>query len=282
MKKQIFTSLKALLVVVAILSASIAESQVAITDAPGGGTADPGAVLDLQSTTKGFLVPRMTDLERMAISNPPVGLLVVNDVTGTVYIYTSTGWEFLTTNTSLLINDLNDAKSNTGLSSYYIGNESGLNADDAAIANTAIGWYSGYNFNTGEKNTAIGSDAGPINGTLHHTTALGYNAKATDNHQVVLGTITETVITPNKINIVPQDYNGGNYPGGNAGDLYVDSDNNGLYYYDGATWEKINKQAEYAVGDWALGGVVFYVDETGKHGLVCSPVNLGDFPFSGS
>ncbi len=91
MKKQIFTSLKALLVVVAILSASIAESQVVITDAPAGGTADPSAVLDLQSTTKGFLPPVMTNLEMFLIPIPALGLMITDSSTGNVWIFTSNG-----------------------------------------------------------------------------------------------------------------------------------------------------------------------------------------------
>ena len=38
--------------------------------------ADPSAMLDIQSTSKGFLTPRMTEFERNSISNPATGLLV--------------------------------------------------------------------------------------------------------------------------------------------------------------------------------------------------------------
>ena len=42
----------------------------------GGTSANAAALLDIQSTTKGFLYPRMTTAERVAIASPPNGLMV--------------------------------------------------------------------------------------------------------------------------------------------------------------------------------------------------------------
>jgi len=44
----------------------------------GGAVANPSALLDLQSTNRGFLPPRMTSAERSAIANPATGLFVFN------------------------------------------------------------------------------------------------------------------------------------------------------------------------------------------------------------
>ena len=52
----------------------------------GIGTASPSAkaILDLTSTTKGFLPPRMTATQASAITSPPDGLLLyVTDTNGT-------------------------------------------------------------------------------------------------------------------------------------------------------------------------------------------------------
>ena len=65
----------------------------ASTDNIGIGTTSPNAsaLLDVSSTTKGFLPPRMTGLQAEAISSPAVGLLVYcNNGNGTTI--TSTGW----------------------------------------------------------------------------------------------------------------------------------------------------------------------------------------------
>ena len=54
------------------------------------------ALLKLDSTTKGFLMPRMNLTERLALSSPSVGLLVYQtDTTEGVYQYTSAGWSLI-------------------------------------------------------------------------------------------------------------------------------------------------------------------------------------------
>jgi len=53
---------------------------------------DLSAVLHLASTDKGFLAPQMTEVERDAINNPAVGLVVANSTSGTVDYYNGTCW----------------------------------------------------------------------------------------------------------------------------------------------------------------------------------------------
>ncbi len=55
--------------------------------------ADPSAILDLKSTIKGFLAPRMTLAQRNAIAVPAVGLLIYQtDNTPGFYCYTGASW----------------------------------------------------------------------------------------------------------------------------------------------------------------------------------------------
>jgi hypothetical protein len=61
----------------------------------GIGTASPdaSAILDLSATTKGFLPPRMTETERLAIVAPTIGLMVYQtDEPDGVYVYKASGW----------------------------------------------------------------------------------------------------------------------------------------------------------------------------------------------
>ena len=55
---------------------------------------DPSAALDITSTTKGLLMPRMTNAQRQAISNPAAGLQVfVTDFDGGSFMfYDGTKW----------------------------------------------------------------------------------------------------------------------------------------------------------------------------------------------
>jgi hypothetical protein len=63
----------------------------------------PSAQLDVQSTTKGFLPPRMTETQRLAIASPAVGLMVYQtDGTEGVYRYKSTGWEYVPSSSDLI------------------------------------------------------------------------------------------------------------------------------------------------------------------------------------
>jgi hypothetical protein len=55
------------------------------------------AILDIQSTTKGFLPPRGTNAQRNAIASPAIGLVFYcTDATEGLYIYTASGWRSLT------------------------------------------------------------------------------------------------------------------------------------------------------------------------------------------
>jgi len=56
----------------------------------------PSARLQVNSTTQGFLPPRMTNAQRIAITSPAIGLMVYcTDATEGVYVYKSTGWAML-------------------------------------------------------------------------------------------------------------------------------------------------------------------------------------------
>jgi hypothetical protein len=63
-----------------------------------GATSGPvaSAQLEMRSTTKGFLPPRMLQTERTAITSPAIGLMVYQtDMVEGLYIYKSTGWTFV-------------------------------------------------------------------------------------------------------------------------------------------------------------------------------------------
>jgi hypothetical protein len=60
----------------------------------GIGTTSPNAaaLLDVSSTTKGFLPPRMTTAQRDAISTPPAGLVIYNTTTNVLNFYNGSAW----------------------------------------------------------------------------------------------------------------------------------------------------------------------------------------------
>ena len=60
------------IIIVAANSHSLFSQNIAITD-DDTYTPDASAMLDVMSTDKGMLVPRMTTAERLLIGNPPIG-----------------------------------------------------------------------------------------------------------------------------------------------------------------------------------------------------------------
>jgi hypothetical protein len=48
----------------------------------------------------------------------------------------------------------------------------------------------------------------------------------------------------------------------------------GYYYWTGTYWAHLSIGSSHYVGELYGGGVVFYVDQTGDHGLICSMIDL--------
>ena len=60
-----------------------------------GSAPDNSAMLDVKSTLRGFLPPRMTTTQRNAISAPAEGLLIYNTDEKTLNIFYGTSWGLL-------------------------------------------------------------------------------------------------------------------------------------------------------------------------------------------
>jgi len=58
----------------------------------GTTTPDPSSILDVQSSTQGFLPPRMTSLQRDNISSPAEGLFIYNRDSDCFQFYNGTSW----------------------------------------------------------------------------------------------------------------------------------------------------------------------------------------------
>ena len=58
----------------------------------GGTSVDATSILELSSTTQGFLPPRMTGTQRDAISSPETGLVIYNTTTNKLQCHNGTSW----------------------------------------------------------------------------------------------------------------------------------------------------------------------------------------------
>ena len=233
-------------------------------------------------------------------SNTAIGYAALNaNTTGSSN--TATGSLALQQNTT---GDANTATGNAALRSNtegYANSAYGhlsLTANTTGIHNTAIGYLALYSNSIGRINTAHGSAALYSNTTGSYNTAYGYQAgynNANGNRNVFLGTSAGYYETgSNKLFIDNQsraDESDGRTKALIYGVFDADPANQVLTINgnvnvnsnkiinvadpasnkDAANKEYVDYSIKtYQVGDFAHGGIVFWIDETGQHGLVCA------------
>jgi uncharacterized protein (TIGR02145 family) len=88
--------MKKLIILIAIFTTFASTAQSVGINADGS-AANASAMLDVSSTTKGFLPPRMTTTERDLIASPATGLVIFNTTTNGLDIKSSTSWISLKT-----------------------------------------------------------------------------------------------------------------------------------------------------------------------------------------
>ena len=79
---------KHLLLAFLLITTVSLQAQVGI----GTATPDASAQLDVSSTIKGFLPPRMDSTKRNSIASPAAGLTIYNTTLQSVQVYNGTAW----------------------------------------------------------------------------------------------------------------------------------------------------------------------------------------------
>jgi len=170
-----------------------------------GNQPDTSAMLDISSTSRGLLIPRMNKAQKNAIALPGVGLLVFQTAPDSIgfHYYDGTQWlwlaaannkqGWLTTGNAgtdsiinflgttddkpvmLRQNNLPAGQLNTKTHNYFIGGGAGVN--NTSTQNTGFGDSALNKNTTGSGNTAIGYrsmvGSGPVTGDIN--TAIGNN-----------------------------------------------------------------------------------------------------------
>lgn len=88
----LFASILRIALITMIISLAVYANAQNVAINTSGTSADASAMLDVSSTSKGFLPPRMTTIQRTGISSPAHGLMVYDTDTKT-YWYFSTTWK---------------------------------------------------------------------------------------------------------------------------------------------------------------------------------------------
>ena len=172
-------------------------SQVAINST--GASADPSAMLDVNSANRGILIPRMTTMQRLTISVPREGLIVYDNETQSFWYRKNSSWvEILNTGNAnawlLAGNSTTDPEEAfigttdnqplifktfsmpSGIihpsGATFLGYQAGMN--NVSHTNVGFGRAALGSNTTGWNNTAIGRYALYVNTTGEDNTALGY------------------------------------------------------------------------------------------------------------
>src|SRR4030088_3168704 len=105
------------LLTVYFLQNTAAQQNVAINST--GALPHTSAQLDISSSNKGILIPRMNSVQRVTIASPAIGLLVFDTDTNSFWFYNGTSW------TDLLPPSFNGwslfGNSGTNPAMFYIG-----------------------------------------------------------------------------------------------------------------------------------------------------------------
>ncbi|MGE5356183.1 MAG: tail fiber domain-containing protein [Deltaproteobacteria bacterium] len=177
------------------------SAQISITT--DGSSPDGSAMLDVKSTTKGFLIPRMTSAQKSAISSPASGLLIYQtDATPGFYYYSGTAWIMLVDFSSSVkkIDDLSDGKSDSEGSSVFLGINAGMSDEGTANRNAGIGFEALKAVTFGYDNTATGYQSLTSNTTGYSNSAVGafaLNSNTIGNNNTASGV---SALSSNKAN----------------------------------------------------------------------------------
>lgn len=151
-----------------------------------GSLPDKNAILDIKSSNKGLLIPRMTTDARLKIPNTQ-GLMVYDINTNSFWYNTGKSWMNMAPASMHAVADsawLLTGNAGTVDGTHFLGtldnvplnirvNNQRSGRIDHILANTFWGFRSGFSVTTGNNNTGIGHSALDMNTTGFSNTALG-------------------------------------------------------------------------------------------------------------
>lgn len=190
---------------ITIIFSNFFFSQVKVGENPNN--INSSAALEIESSTKGFLPPRITTNQRDAISNPSVGLLIYNTTTNCMEYYRPTGWYSmcprLATLTTLTLSSITGISASSG----------GQITDDggATITSRGVCWSITPNPTTANSFTSDGIGIGTYNsvinslqnGTTYYVRAYATNSVGTAyGNEVVFNTLNTPLVSTSLVTLI--------------------------------------------------------------------------------
>jgi len=244
-----------MLIMLLAMSISLMAQSVGINS--DGSAPDASAMLDVKSTSKGFLAPRMTVVERGNISSPATGLLVYQtDGTPGYYYYNGSAW------TQLGIASGASQWTTNSSNIYY-------NSGNVGIGTTTPAKLLQVGGNVRGEVLIVGTNGSSPSLTLDHTATTngrkytlysgGTSSNSFDIYDLTASAARLTISSVGNVGI------GTTSP---AYELDVVGDVNitGDFKVNGTNISS----GTLAIGDSYQGGIIFWLDATGQHGLIAA------------
>jgi hypothetical protein len=254
-----------------------------------GTTATSSAMLDVKSTTKGFMMPRMTSAQRGAVQNPALGLLVFDTDTKTVWAYNGAAWTNLSSaggggaltlpyeNTVALAGS---AFKLTNSGTSIEGTTTGVSSNGIRGNATANGSNGVLGFNTSTNGVGVRGEA---SGT--GTGVIGYSTNGTG---ISAGSISGTGIYTNSISGLALNVNGnlkiagGNTSPGVGKILTSDASGNAVWKTNRVAFRGFDINNSYITIPWGATQQIYYAYENYDLSSGFTPFESGTKPTDAS
>lgn len=163
--------MKKLLYSVAIIATAFTGKAQSVAINSSGASANASSILDVSSTSKGALLPRMTVAQRNAISSPATGLMIYQTDAGAgMYVYTGSEWKNMSQIVDLVVTKTSSQTLPTGGSS--------VTPDDLIFNNIVTSPSLSNGTNTASFNTSTGEYTVGVSG-FYNITAVTLQTSTT-------------------------------------------------------------------------------------------------------
>ncbi len=167
MKKIIF-----LITLLSLFYTGITQAQIAVNE--DNSLPDASALMDIKSTNKGLLIPRMTTAERAAIPMPATGLMVYDNTTNSFWYYNVSAWTEIGANAITIIQDAdNDTKIQVEESADEDIIRFDLEGSESLVLRNNSNGHTMIDFPSSNNNIFMGNGVGQSNTTGHNNVFNG-------------------------------------------------------------------------------------------------------------